>query len=93
MSRILKLVQIVLIAIPFVHSFLAQQWFTLAGLTQEQLNDIIPKLHVAPPENPPGPLNDTSAKLVDDRDHPWIPPAPNDMRGPCPGLNTLHLMG
>jgi hypothetical protein len=91
MNRILKLFQLVLVAIPFVHSFPAHQ--SLAGLTREQLDVILPRFQVAPPENPPGPLNDTSAKLVNDADHPWIAPAPTDMRGPCPGLNTLASHG
>jgi len=74
-----------------VSSFPAHR--SLAGLSPEQLDMILPKFSVAPPENPPGPLNDTSAKLVNDAAHPWRSPAPNDMRGPCPGLNTLASHG
>ncbi|CAA7264115.1 unnamed protein product, partial [Cyclocybe aegerita] len=45
------------------------------------------------PELPPGPLEDTSAKLVNDEAHPWQPLRPEDIRGPCPGLNTLASHG
>jgi len=88
---------VLVLAVPFqitafpVSSFPAHR--SLAGLSPEQLDMILPILSVAPPENPPGPLNDTSAKLVNDAAHPWRSPAPNDMRGPCPGLNTLASHG
>ncbi|KIJ31934.1 hypothetical protein M422DRAFT_185203 [Sphaerobolus stellatus SS14] len=36
---------------------------------------------------------DTSVKLVNDMDHPWMPLRPGDLRGPCPGLNTLASHG
>jgi len=88
---------VLVFAVPFqitafpVSSFPAHR--SLAGLSPEQLDMILPVLSVAPPENPPGPLNDTSAKLVNDAAHPWRSPAPNDVRGPCPGLNTLASHG
>lgn len=41
----------------------------------------------------PGPLKDDSAKLVHDVAHPFKAPGPNDIRGPCPGLNTLASHG
>ncbi|KAF9552972.1 aromatic peroxygenase precursor [Agrocybe pediades] len=66
---------------------------SLAGMTREQLDAIVPTLKYAKPQNPPGPLNDTSAKLVNDAAHPWKPLAPGDIRGPCPGLNTLASHG
>ncbi|PPR06380.1 hypothetical protein CVT26_004641 [Gymnopilus dilepis] len=66
---------------------------SLAGLTREQLDEILPTLSFTPPPNPPGPLKDTSAKLVNDAAHPWRPAAPGDIRGPCPGLNTLASHG
>ncbi|KAH9479671.1 Aromatic peroxygenase [Psilocybe cubensis] len=66
---------------------------SLAGLTREQLDTIVPTLTYQQPENPPGPLEDTSAKLVNDAAHPWQPLAPADIRGPCPGLNTLASHG
>ncbi|KDR69591.1 hypothetical protein GALMADRAFT_77331 [Galerina marginata CBS 339.88] len=66
---------------------------SLAGLSKEELESIIPVLSFQPPENPPGPSNDTTAKLVNDVAHPWQPLAPGDIRGPCPGLNTLASHG
>ncbi|KAF8869951.1 heme-thiolate peroxidase [Gymnopilus junonius] len=66
---------------------------SLAGLTREQLDEIIPTLEIREPATPPGPLKDTSAKLVNDKAHPWKPLAPGDIRGPCPGLNTLASHG
>ncbi|KAJ6580368.1 Chloroperoxidase [Mycena vulgaris] len=36
---------------------------------------------------------DTGTKRVPDADHPFIAPGPNDMRGPCPAMNTLANHG
>ncbi|KAF9448651.1 aromatic peroxygenase precursor [Macrolepiota fuliginosa MF-IS2] len=91
MYRPLNFATFVLAATSLAGAFPAHR--SLAGLSNEELAVILPRLEVAPPENPPGPLNDTSAKLVNDADHPWKPAAPNDMRGPCPGLNTLASHG
>ncbi|KAF8153436.1 aromatic peroxygenase precursor [Crassisporium funariophilum] len=66
---------------------------SLAGLPREELDKIIPTLMFQTPVPPPGPLNDTSAKLVNDKAHPWMPLRRGDMRGPCPGLNTLASHG
>jgi len=66
---------------------------SLAGLSKKQLDSVIPTLAFHPPESPPGPLNDTSAKLVNDAAHPWKPLREGDIRGPCPGLNTLASHG
>ena len=67
------------------------QYETLVQRTPE---DIIPRGNVAWPPPPPGPLKDTSTKLVNDRAHPFKPARPGiDMRGPCPGLNTLASHG
>jgi len=65
----------------------------LAGLSGRQLDSVISTLHFREPESPPGPLSDLSAKLVDDGAHPWKPLRPFDIRGPCPGLNTLASHG
>ncbi|KAF9028895.1 Cloroperoxidase [Hymenopellis radicata] len=45
-------------------------------------------LMVIPPRQ-----TDTGTKPVPDADHPFIAPGPDDMRGPCPGLNTLANHG
>lgn len=37
----------------------------------------------------PTPINDTTAKLVNDKAYPYQPDRPGDIRGLCPGLNTL----
>jgi hypothetical protein len=68
---------------------------SLAGLSERELDRIIPTLLTRDynPESPPGPLNDTSTKLVNDNDHPWMPLQQDDIRGPCPGLNTLASHG
>ncbi|KIJ51170.1 hypothetical protein M422DRAFT_244362 [Sphaerobolus stellatus SS14] len=65
---------------------------SLAGLTEEELDTIIPRLTLAYPP-PPGPLNDASAKLVNDAAHPWQPQRGGEIRSPCPGLNTLGAHG
>lgn len=66
---------------------------SLAGLSARELDYILPQLVVRTLSSPPGPLNDTSAKIVNDPAHPWIAPGPDDIRGPCPGLNTLSNHG
>jgi unspecific peroxygenase len=66
---------------------------SLAGLSIEERDLIISGLQVRQADPPLGPLNDTLAKLVNDKDHPWEPLQPGDIRGPCPGLNTLASHG
>ncbi|KAF8503098.1 Chloroperoxidase [Gautieria morchelliformis] len=66
---------------------------SLAGLSREELEAVLPMLKHRSPESPPGPLNDTSTKLVNDAAHPWKPLRRGDIRGPCPGLNTLASHG
>jgi hypothetical protein len=41
----------------------------------------------------PPPLDFTGGKVIPDADHPYIAPGPNDLRGPCPGLNTMANHG
>ncbi|KIM43689.1 hypothetical protein M413DRAFT_443597 [Hebeloma cylindrosporum] len=77
-----------------LHGVLAfPSYGTLAGLSRSELEAILPTLKPGVPESPPGPLNDTSAKLVNDKKHPWKPAGKKDIRGPCPGLNTLASHG
>ncbi|RXW16379.1 heme-thiolate peroxidase [Candolleomyces aberdarensis] len=45
------------------------------------------------PPPPPGPPSFAGLKLVNDADHPWKPLREGDIRGPCPGLNTLASHG
>ena len=66
---------------------------SLAGLSEAELDRIIPLLESRNAGPPPGPLKNTSTKLVNDKNHPWKPLAYGDIRGPCPGLNTLASHG
>jgi len=66
---------------------------SLAGLTESELEAIIPTLDIRDVEPPPGPLKFNGTKLVNDKDHPFMPLRPGDIRGPCPGLNTLASHG
>ena len=66
---------------------------SLAGLSEAELEVIIPTLQIRDVEPPPGPLKFNGTKLVNDKDHPWKPLRPGDIRGPCPGLNTLASHG
>lgn len=91
MTQLLKFVALALVAAPWTSAFPAYQ--SLGGLTGKDLDVVLSKLAVAPPESPPGPPTDTSAKLVFDDDHPFIPPGPHDLRGPCPAFNTLANHG
>ncbi|KAF9448598.1 aromatic peroxygenase precursor [Macrolepiota fuliginosa MF-IS2] len=66
---------------------------SLAGLTREELDAALPSLEFKLPAPTPGALNYTGIKLIHDGAHPWVAPGPDDMRGPCPGLNTLANHG
>lgn len=66
---------------------------SLAGLSREEMDRIIPTLQFRQPENPPPPLKFNGTKLVNDDKHPWKPLEKGDIRGPCPGLNTLASHG
>ncbi|GJJ14071.1 hypothetical protein Clacol_008328 [Clathrus columnatus] len=66
---------------------------SLAGLTQRQVDDFIANNTLAPIPPPPGPLVNDGLLLVNDPSHPFIQPGPDDLRGPCPGLNTLANHG
>jgi hypothetical protein len=66
---------------------------SLAGLPREELDRILPTLQYRSPGTPPGPLKFNGTKLVNDKQHPWKPLKAGDLRGPCPGLNTLASHG
>ena len=83
-----------IISLLSLHGALAfPSYGSLAGLSRSELEAVLPTLKPCDPVPPPGPLNDTSAKLVNDKKHPWKPAGKNDIRGPCPGLNTLASHG
>lgn len=75
----------IVVAFAITASVLADQ-FDLDALAQQ-----FPITSLPPP--PPPPIADTSARLVHDAAHPWRAPEEGDMRGPCPGLNTLASHG
>ncbi len=91
MNQFLNFIYLALAAVSWANAFPAH--LSLGGLSKEQLDVILPRLQVAPPETPPGPLNDSSTKLVNDAAHPYKAPGFNDLRGPCPALNTLANHG
>ncbi|KIJ24316.1 hypothetical protein M422DRAFT_274941 [Sphaerobolus stellatus SS14] len=76
-----------------VTAFAFPQYGSLADLSDRELAEIIPRLNYVKPTPPPGPLNDMTPKLVNDKAHPWMPLREGDQRGPCPGLNTLASHG
>lgn len=93
-SPMARFASFVLLAISLISSTTAfPAHVSLAGLSRDELDRIIPRLEVAKPEKPPGPLAYNGTKLVNDKDHPWMPLKDGDMRGPCPGLNTLASHG
>ncbi|KAK0544810.1 hypothetical protein OC845_005406 [Tilletia horrida] len=74
---------------------LAEGWEhrSLAGLSEETINEIVARQAIVGALPPPAGQSDTSSKLVFDSAHPYKAPGPNDIRGPCPGLNTLANHG
>lgn len=93
-SSLLSLLTATLVLNVFsVAAFPAYQ--SLAGLDARQMDEILASGSLVPrvPPPPPGPLPFLGTKLVNDAAHPFIAPKPTDMRGPCPGLNTLANHG
>jgi hypothetical protein len=68
-------------------------WSSLAGLSVQEIDAFARTVTVAGAHPPPGPDPNTSSHLVNDAAHPYHAPGPNDIRGPCPGLNTLASHG
>ncbi|KAE9399088.1 hypothetical protein BT96DRAFT_976037 [Gymnopus androsaceus JB14] len=70
------------------------EYRSLAGLSAAEVRAVARTFTSTPGAQPPPPaINDTSSKLVFDDAHPWEPLRPGDIRGPCPGLNTLASHG
>ncbi|KAG8215653.1 heme-thiolate peroxidase [Butyriboletus roseoflavus] len=70
------------------------EYRSLAGLSPEEVRAVVRTFSSTPGAQPlPPSINDTSAKLVYDSAHPYEPDRPGDIRGPCPGLNTLASHG
>lgn len=75
-----------------VHAFPA--YGSLAGLSERHLYNVMPTLSAkAVLPKPPGPLKFNGTKLVHDKHHPFKAAKKGDLRGPCPGLNTLASHG
>lgn len=68
-------------------------WGSLAGLSEDEIELFIRTVPVTGALPPPLPNPNTSSFLVNDADHPYQAPGPDDIRGPCPGLNTLASHG
>jgi hypothetical protein len=67
---------------------------SLAGLSREELDTAMAGFgQYSTPPPPPGPLEFGGTKLVNDAAHPFIAPGADDIRGPCPALNTLANHG
>ncbi|KIJ40035.1 hypothetical protein M422DRAFT_174222 [Sphaerobolus stellatus SS14] len=66
---------------------------SLVGRSASEINEYIAREGIAEIPNPPLPLVDGSIKLVNNPSHPFIPAGPDDIRGPCPALNTLASHG
>ncbi|KAG9314954.1 heme-thiolate peroxidase [Chiua virens] len=81
-------------ALGYPHLANFPEYRSLVGLSPEQVRAVARTLNSMPGAQPlPPPVNDTSPKLVYDATHPYIPDFPGDIRGPCPGLNTLASHG
>ncbi|KAL9935788.1 hypothetical protein V8E36_005365 [Tilletia maclaganii] len=74
---------------------LAEGWEhrSFAGLSPEDVEQITARQAVVGALPAPSPQSDTSSKLVFDSAHPCRKPRSSDIRGPCPGLNTLANHG
>ena len=86
-SFLLPLFAVLTLVTPF------PQYRSLAGMEEKDVNRVLPHLQARLPPDPPAPLSFLGTKLVNDPAHPYIAPKATDMRGPCPGLNTLANHG
>jgi hypothetical protein len=67
---------------------------SLAGLSRQDLESAMAGFGTySTPPPPPGPLEFGGTKLVNDAAHPFMAPKDDDIRGPCPALNTLANHG
>ncbi|KIJ53244.1 hypothetical protein M422DRAFT_155474 [Sphaerobolus stellatus SS14] len=68
---------------------------SLIGLNEREINEFVARNGVAPIPNPPNrlPRGQDGLKLVNDPTHPFQPQTPDQLRGPCPALNTLANHG
>lgn len=66
---------------------------SFSGLSAREWNKLVARSNEVDPPSPPGPLTYNGTKLVHDSAHPFQAPGQDDIRGPCPGLNTLANHG
>ncbi|TFK17911.1 aromatic peroxygenase precursor [Coprinopsis marcescibilis] len=66
---------------------------SLAGLSEREFKFAMSTLKPRIPAPAPGPLRFDGPKLAEDREHAFKPMKKDDLRGPCPGLNTLAAHG
>ncbi|KAI9568276.1 heme-thiolate peroxidase [Boletus coccyginus] len=83
---------VVVALVPYALGF--PEYRSLAGLSPEEVRAVARTFSSTPGAQPvPPPIKNTAAKLVYDAAHPFQPNQPGDIRGPCPGLNTLASHG
>ncbi|KIJ44698.1 hypothetical protein M422DRAFT_167933 [Sphaerobolus stellatus SS14] len=68
---------------------------SLIGLSEREINEFVARNGIAPIPNPPEPLRagQNGLKLVNDAAHPFKTQGTDEIRGPCPALNTLANHG
>ncbi|KIJ41814.1 hypothetical protein M422DRAFT_255131 [Sphaerobolus stellatus SS14] len=91
MSKFSTLLAFSLIAI---QAIAFPQYQPLVGLSERELDNILPRLNAMTPPPPPGPLSDTSVKLVNDKAHPYGLPGKvksTSVVTPLTNLNTHYL--
>ncbi|KZV94047.1 Cloroperoxidase [Exidia glandulosa HHB12029] len=89
----LQLAVVLALQLGNVFSYAIREFDSLAGLSNDEIEKFARSVKVVGAQPPPAPISDTSAKLVHDIFHPFIPLFPGQQRGPCPGLNTLASHG
>ena len=94
LQNLATLVALVPCALGFPNLANFPEYRSLSGLSPHEVRTVARTFGSTPGAQPlPPPINDTSAKLVYDAAHPYQSDQPGDIRGPCPGLNTLASHG
>ncbi|KAG6374393.1 Chloroperoxidase [Boletus reticuloceps] len=94
LQNLATLVALVSYALGFPQLENFPEYRSLAGLSPREARAVARTFTSTPgAQSLPPAISDTSAKAVYDSEHPYIPDQPGDIRGPCPGLNTLASHG